>query len=150
MAHTYDQPLAFTNTSQDSNGPKPQSHGPSCTTTSAVLHRDLHETPKQVVGASGLYLTLSNGRRIIDATGGAAVSCIGHGDQRVRDVISSQIATLDYCHSLCFSCPSSEALARTLIDSTQGAMARVFIVNSGACIHSSLYSSQYLYDELSG
>ena len=98
---------------------------------SAVLHRDLHNKPLQVVQASGLYLTLSNGRKIIDASGGAAVSCIGHGNEQVRQAISSQINTLDYCHSLFFSCHSSEALARNLIDSTHGKMAKAFIVNSG-------------------
>ncbi|KAL8788687.1 MAG: hypothetical protein Q9195_007188 [Heterodermia aff. obscurata] len=57
---------------------------------SAVLHRDLHKKSEKVSEASGLYLILSDGRRIIDATGGAAVSCIGHGDTRVRDVIADQ------------------------------------------------------------
>ena len=98
---------------------------------SAVLHRDLHKDPYQVVEASGLYLTLSDGRQIIDASGGAAVSCIGHGDERVRQIIASQVTKLDYCHSLFFSCGPSEALSRALIDSTDGIMARVFIVNSG-------------------
>ena len=100
---------------------------------SAILHRDLHKKPHQVIEASGLYLTLSDRRRIIDATCGAAVSCIGHGDRRVRDAISAQITKLDCCHSLFFSCPSSEDLSRVLIDSTKGAMSRVFIVSSGEC-----------------
>ena len=100
-------------------------------TASAVLHRDLNKKPYQIIEASGLYLTLSCGRRIIDATGGAAVSCIGHGDKRVRDAISIQITKLDYCHSMFFSCPPSEDLSRVLIDSTKGAMSRVFIINSG-------------------
>ena len=98
---------------------------------SAVLHRDLHKKTEKVVEASGLYLILSNGRRIIDATGGAAVSCIGHGDTRVRDAIADQVGRLDYCHSLFFTCPPSEALARELIESTEGHMAKAFIVNSG-------------------
>ena len=98
---------------------------------SAVLHRNLNQRPEEVVKASGLYLILSNGRRIIDATGGAAVSCIGHGDKRVGDVIANQVGQLDYCHSLFFSCPSSEALAKLLIESTGRQMAKAFIVNSG-------------------
>ena len=98
---------------------------------SAVLHRDLHKEPEHVEEASGLYLVLFNKKRIIDATGGAAVSCIGHGDERVRDAIAAQLTKLDYCHSLFFSCPSSEALSRLLVDSTDGKMARAFIVNSG-------------------
>ena len=98
---------------------------------SFVLHRNIHKHPYQVTQGQGLYFTLSDGRRIIDATGGAAVSCIGHGDDRIRQVIASQITKLDYCHSLFFSCDSSEDLSKFLIDSTNGEMARVFIVNSG-------------------
>ena len=100
-------------------------------TDSCVLHRDLHKQPEQVVSATGLYLNLPDGRRVIDATGGAAVSCIGHGDWRVGNVMASQVTTLDYCTSMFFSCPSSEALARLLVDSTDGKMAKALIVNSG-------------------
>jgi adenosylmethionine-8-amino-7-oxononanoate aminotransferase len=49
---------------------------------SAVLHRSLHHDPLRVVSAKGNYLQLDNGQKIFDATGGAAVACIGHGDQR--------------------------------------------------------------------
>ena len=98
---------------------------------SAVLYRDLHQYPYEAAEASGLYLTLTDGRRIIDASGGAAVSCIGHGDERVKQAVASQLAKLDYCHSLFFTSDPSEDLSRALIDSTQQMMARVFIVNSG-------------------
>ena len=98
---------------------------------SAVLNRDLHKDPYRVVEASGLYLILSDGRRVIDASGGAAVCCIGHGNERVKQAVTFQLTKLDYCHSLFFSCGPSEDLSRALIDSTQGMMARVFIINSG-------------------
>lgn len=49
---------------------------------SAVLHRSLHQDPLHVVSAKGNYLNLSNGQKIFDATGGAAVACLGHGDER--------------------------------------------------------------------
>ncbi|MCJ1310504.1 hypothetical protein MMC25_004168 [Agyrium rufum] len=99
---------------------------------SAVLHRDLHTKPEDVVSASGLYLTLSSGRKVLDASGGAAVSCIGHGDLRVQEAIAKQIKRLDYCHSLFFSCPPLEDLTRLLVDSTNGLMSRAYIVNSGS------------------
>lgn len=50
--------------------------------TSFVLHRSLHQGPLHVVSAKGHYLHLSNGQKIFDATGGAAVACLGHGDER--------------------------------------------------------------------
>ena len=38
-----------------------------------VLHRDLHQDPSEVSSAEGLYLTMADGRKVIDASGGAAV-----------------------------------------------------------------------------
>lgn len=52
------------------------------TTTSAVLHRSLHHKPQHVLSAKGNHLYLDNGQKILDATGGAAVSCLGHANQR--------------------------------------------------------------------
>ena len=52
------------------------------TTSSAVLHRSLHHKPLHVISAKGNSLYLDNGQRILDATGGAAVSCLGHGNER--------------------------------------------------------------------
>jgi adenosylmethionine-8-amino-7-oxononanoate aminotransferase len=50
--------------------------------SSAVLHRSLHHDPLLVVSASGNYLNLSNGQQIFDASGGAAVACLGHGNEK--------------------------------------------------------------------
>jgi adenosylmethionine-8-amino-7-oxononanoate aminotransferase len=49
---------------------------------SAVLHRSLHHKPLHVTSAKGNLLCLSNGQKIFDATGGAAVSCLGSGNKR--------------------------------------------------------------------
>ena len=49
---------------------------------STVLHRSLHSDPLRVLSAKGNHLHLSNGQSIFDATGGAAVACLGHGDER--------------------------------------------------------------------
>lgn len=44
---------------------------------SAVLHRDLHHEFLEVVRGDGNYLVLRDGRKIFDASGGAAVACVG-------------------------------------------------------------------------
>ena len=87
---------------------------------SKVLHRDLHKNPYNVIGASGIHLELANGHSVIDASGGAAVSCIGHGDARIAEVVKSQMMKLDYFHSLFFSCAPSEQLSEALIATTDG------------------------------
>jgi adenosylmethionine-8-amino-7-oxononanoate aminotransferase len=99
---------------------------------SSVLHRTLHELPKTVVKASGLILTLNDGQEIIDATGGAAVACLGHGNEAVKQAIVDQMNTVSYCHSLFYGTAAGEALAESLIASTDYQMAKAFIVSSGS------------------
>jgi adenosylmethionine-8-amino-7-oxononanoate aminotransferase len=98
---------------------------------SAVLHRHLHQPPLRVVSAHGNYLTLEGGRKVFDATGGAAVACIGHGNEAVKVAVQRQMDQVSYCHSLFFSSSGAENLARLLIESTDGVMARAIIVSSG-------------------
>lgn len=119
------------NVTIDSN-PKTGSNGHTTTSKSAVLHRSLLSDPLKVVSASGNYLYLSNGQKILDATGGAAVSCLGHGNERVKNAMIAQMETVSYCHSLFYATSAAEELATELIDSTDGKMARAFIVSSGS------------------
>ena len=52
--------------------------------TSRVLHRS-GAIPPTAVGGEGIYLHLADGTKIIDGSGGAAVACLGHGNQRIAD-----------------------------------------------------------------
>lgn len=99
---------------------------------SNVLHRSLHHLPHKVIAAEGLYLTLSNGQTILDATGGAAVSCLGHNHPRIKAVIAAQMDVVSYCHSLFFSTQAAEDLAKELCAGTGGLMTKAYIVCSGS------------------
>jgi adenosylmethionine-8-amino-7-oxononanoate aminotransferase len=66
----------------DENNRSNKMHVNGKTTKSAVLHRSLHHKPLHVISAKGNSLYLDNGQKILDATGGAAVSCLGHGNER--------------------------------------------------------------------
>ncbi|KAK4574976.1 hypothetical protein LTR86_000826 [Recurvomyces mirabilis] len=101
-------------------------------TVSSVLHRSLHYDPLRVVSAEGNHLHLSNGQTIFDATGGAAVSCLGHGSKRVRKAINDQMNEVSYCHSLFYGTSAAEDLATLLIESTNGKMAKAFFISSGS------------------
>lgn len=103
----------------------------SCRSHSQILHRDVDEVPHLVVKGEGLVLTLSNGTRIIDATGGAAVACLGHGANQVQKAVSQQMSQFSYCHSLFFSSDAMEQLGAELIQSTNGKMEKVYILSSG-------------------
>ncbi|KAI1629846.1 pyridoxal phosphate-dependent transferase [Exophiala viscosa] len=103
----------------------------------ALLHRSLHQQPYKVTSAKRLYLTLSNGRVIMDACGGAAVASIGHGNKEVLQAIQQQMSTgVSYIHSLTYTSDAAEDLAHHLIDGPQGAgrfgLERAYFVNSGS------------------
>ena len=103
-------------------------HAPS-TFSSAILHRNVHAIPAKVVSSKSNYLYLENGRKIFDATGGAAVACIGHGNEAVKTAVAQQMDQVSYC--ALFSSSGAENLAQALVDSTNGAMAKAYIVSSG-------------------
>ena len=99
---------------------------------SAVLHRTLHSDPLRVVSAKGHHLHLSTGQRILDATGGAAVSCLGHGNARVRAAVAEQMDTVAYCHSAFYGTDTTESLASLLCGTTGGAMTKALFLSSGS------------------
>lgn len=84
-----------------------------------------------VVSAAGLYLTLENGQKVLDATSGAAVSAIGHGNKRVKDAIVAQLDKVEYAHPGYFQNTPSMELADLLVQSTQGEMSRACLLGSG-------------------
>ena len=123
--------IVFTTTDDMSQTEGTTINGHADTKSSSVLHRSLHHDPLKVVSASGLYLTLSNGQKILDATGGAAVSCLGHGHERIKNAIKEQMEQVSYCHSLFFGTDAAEELAKELVQSTNGEMQKVFVISSG-------------------
>ncbi|TLS23773.1 uncharacterized protein PpBr36_06633 [Pyricularia pennisetigena] len=101
------------------------------TKKSAFLHRSLKEFPAQVVAAKDKSLIFSDGTTVLDSTCGAAVSCIGYGNERVRQAMIRQLDKFAYCNSF-FGHEVGEQLAQELIDGTGGAMSKAYIVNSGS------------------
>ena len=83
---------------------------------SSVLHRNLHVTLPLAVAGEGIYLTDAEGRRYIDASGGAAVSCLGHSHPAVVAAIREQVGKLPFVHSSFFANEPSEALAGFLVE----------------------------------
>lgn len=98
---------------------------------SGVLYHQLRSKPLNIVGGRGSYLLTDDGLEILDATSGAAVSCLGHSEKRVHEAIQEQLQKIPYCYSLYFTNSAAENLSRFLVDSTGGQMSRAFIVSSG-------------------
>lgn len=99
---------------------------------SHVLHRSTRQPPGIAVRGEGLTLTLADGRTVIDASGGAAVACLGHGQQRVADAIARQASALAYAHTSFFSCEPAEALADHLVGHEPGGLSHAYFVSSGS------------------
>jgi len=100
--------------------------------TEFLLDRNLHKSFPVVMSAKGNYLHLTDGRAIFDATSGAAVSCLGHGNQRVIDAITAQLTTgAPYLASTFWGSEVVEKLCKELIDGTEGKLARVYLTGSG-------------------
>ncbi|QIO99391.1 aspartate aminotransferase family protein [Bradyrhizobium symbiodeficiens] len=100
--------------------------------TSRVLHRSLRETPPRAIGGKGVYLFAEDGRRVLDASGGAAVSCLGHQHPRVIAAMAKQASTLAYAHTAFFSSEPAEALAETLVGHEPGGLAYAYFVSGGS------------------
>lgn len=102
------------------------------TRSSRVLHRSLRETPPKAIGGEGVYLFAEDGRSVIDASGGAAVSCLGHQHPRVIAAMAKQASTLAYAHTAFFSSEPAEALAETLVGHEPGGLAYAYFVSGGS------------------
>jgi adenosylmethionine-8-amino-7-oxononanoate aminotransferase len=99
---------------------------------SAIFHRaTAHDYPLAVRG-EGAYLFDAAGRRYLDASGGAAVSCLGHGDPEVVAAVAEQAARLAYAHTSFFSSEPAEALAELLVAHAPPPLSRAMFVSSGS------------------
>lgn len=83
---------------------------------SNLLHRALSGELPVVSAGDGAWLSDDTGRRYLDACGGAAVSCLGHGDRRVSRAIASQLEQIAYAHTAFFTNEPAERLAHTLVE----------------------------------
>lgn len=99
---------------------------------SHVFHRQLRQPLPTAVAGQGVYLIDSAGRRYLDASGGAAVSCLGHGHPDVLAAMHAQLDSLAYAHTSFFTTEVAEALADELIAHAPSGMSHVYLVSGGS------------------
>ena len=97
-----------------------------------VLHRSLRETPPLAIGGEGVWLIGKDGSRVLDASGGAAVSCLGHQHPRVLEAMKKQASQLAYAHTAFFSSEPAEALADRLVGHEPGGLSYAYFVSGGS------------------
>lgn len=99
---------------------------------SHVFPRYSRVAPPIAVGGEGCYIIDKNGKRYLDGSGGAAVSCLGHGDKAINEAIKAQVDKLAFAHTGFFSSEPAEALADLLISKAPAGIDRVYYVSGGS------------------
>lgn len=99
---------------------------------SHVFHRSLKQTYPTAVRGEGPYLIDAQGRRYLDACGGAAVSCLGHSDAEVIAAIREQVGNVAYAHTSFFTNQPMEMLADFLVEHAPAGIESVYFVSGGS------------------
>jgi adenosylmethionine-8-amino-7-oxononanoate aminotransferase len=97
-----------------------------------ILHRQIRPSLPVAVRGEGVRIIDSEGRDYIDASGGAAVSCLGHGHPDILAAIHAQLDALEYAHTSFFTTQAAEELADTLVADAPGALSHVYFVSGGS------------------
>lgn len=98
----------------------------------ALFHRHCHTDLPVAVRGEGCFLFDADGRRYLDACGGAAVSCLGHSESRVQAAVAAQVAQLPFAHTSFFTTEAAERLAQQLVDLAPTELTRVYPVSGGS------------------
>ena len=99
---------------------------------SHVFPRHCHKTPPTAVRGEGCYLYDSTGKEYLDGSGGAAVSCLGHGDADVIAAVQKQVAALAFAHTGFLTSDPAEALAALLAQHAPSTLDKVYFVSGGS------------------
>ena len=97
-----------------------------------ILHRQIDAPLRTAVGGRGVELFDRDGRSYIDASGGAAVSCLGHAHPDVIAAIKAQADTLAYAHTSFFTSAVAEALADRLVADAPAGLDHIYFVSGGS------------------
>jgi len=99
---------------------------------SAIIHRLMTVQPATAVTSSGVWIQDDHGKRYMDASGGAAVSCLGHAHPEVLAAMHQQIDKLAYAHTGFFTTEVAENLAHQLVQHAPAGLEHVYFVSGGS------------------
>jgi len=99
---------------------------------SNVFHRALKANYPTAASGDGAYITDTDGKRYLDASGGAAVSCLGHSNQDVADAIQGQLGEIAFAHTGFFTNEPMEELADFLVANSPDGLDKVYFVSGGS------------------
>ncbi|HWE18049.1 MAG TPA: aspartate aminotransferase family protein [Hyphomicrobiaceae bacterium] len=97
-----------------------------------VLHRSIPQSYPIAAGGKGIHIYDTAGNAYIDASGGAAVSCLGHSHPDVLAAIHAQLDTLAYAHTSFFTSEVAEALGEDLVAHAPLGISHAYFVSGGS------------------
>ncbi|HWX07132.1 MAG TPA: aspartate aminotransferase family protein [Bradyrhizobium sp.] len=97
-----------------------------------VLHRQINHTYPVAASASGITIRDTAGKDYIDASGGAAVSCLGHSHPDVIAAMRAQLDKFEYAHTSFFTSEAAEELADDLVAHAPAGLSHAFFVSGGS------------------
>jgi adenosylmethionine-8-amino-7-oxononanoate aminotransferase len=97
-----------------------------------ILHRNLRGNLPLATGGHGIRIVDGAGNEYLDASGGAAVSCLGHNHPDVLRAMHEQIDRIAYAHTSFFSTAVAEELADHLVAHAPKNMSHVYLVSGGS------------------
>jgi len=96
----------------------------------------------------GVYIVDREGKRYLDASGGAAVSCLGHSDPDVIRAIREQVGKIAFAHTGYFTSEPAEELADMLIQAAPDGLETVYFTSGGSeAVETSLKMSRQYFLE---
>lgn len=98
----------------------------------AVLYRDLKKSYPTVVRGEGVYLYDGDGKRYLDAAGGAAVVTIGHGVREVVRAMAEQAERVAYTYMAQFTNEPMRRLAARLVGWAPPGITKAYFVSGGS------------------
>jgi adenosylmethionine-8-amino-7-oxononanoate aminotransferase len=114
-----------------------------------VFHRHLRQTPPVAASSQGMFIRDAEGREYLDASGGAAVSSLGHAHPEVLAAMHAQLDKLAYAHTSFFTSEVAEQLADELITSAPEGMSHVYLVSGGSeAVESALKMARQYFVEI--
>lgn len=117
------------------------------TPMSHVLHRSLLSVPPTAVRGDGVYIIDDRGKRYLDGSGGAAVSCLGHSHPVLIAAIERQLETLPYAHTGFFTTVALEELAARMVELVSGMDRVLFVCGGSEAIEAALKLSRQHFVE---
>ncbi|PVB61430.1 aspartate aminotransferase family protein [Labrenzia sp. 011] len=97
-----------------------------------LLHRSIQSDLPVAVRGEGVFIHDRDGKAYLDASGGAAVSSLGHGHPDVLEALHRQLDMIAYAHTGFFTTDVAEKLADRLIEDAPEGLERVYLVSGGS------------------